>query len=257
MPVPAGMVLRLGWAVLARQKLDFGQFSRQLLPRLSPPLRLLGSEYIPAAVPCVITVNHYARYGFQAWWLSVLISAALAAPVHWIMTAEWTNPNPWKSWWWSPLTRWFFQRLADVFDFTTMPPMPPDPRQAMQRAAAVRNALRLIRERQESGGSFPVVIGLAPEGGDMPDGLISMPPAGAGRFILLMVEMGLIVHPVSVYIDQTGLCLRFGKPYLPVVRQGLSRDELDRDVRWQVMQEIANLAPPELRGEFSSDLDQS
>jgi hypothetical protein len=247
--------LRLAWAILFRKKLDFGEFSRSLAQRMTPLVQVRGRENMPVSEPCLLTINHFSHPGFQAWWMAVAISAELTLPVHWIMSAAWTTPNPWMSWWWTPMTSWFFQRLAEVFDFTTMPPMPPDPRHTAWRANSVRSVIRFIRDYQRQPGKAPLVIGLAPEGRDMPGGLIGMPPNGVGRFIQQMVELGLAVCPVGVFLEETGLCINFGAQYDPEKPPDLSRKEVDENIRRQVMQHIAELTPFELRGEFAQRLD--
>jgi hypothetical protein len=247
---PPGLIIRLVWAMLRRQKMDFGDFARTMIQRMEPPLQVSGLENFPAGEPCVITVNHYSQAGFQAWWMAVAISASIQVDVHWVMSAAWTTPARWKAWWWTPLTGWTFQRLADVFDFITMPPMPPNPRQVEVRAQAVRRVLRLARDSLAQPGGQPPAIGLAPEGGDMLDGKLTLPPSGAGRFIQQLATLGLWISPVGVYFDVNGLCLNFGKAYRPEIEPGVSRAESDRWVSRQVMDHIAELMPYELRGEF-------
>ncbi len=248
------MAIRLAGAILLRRKLDFGQEARLWAQQLNPPLQILGIENIPGTRPCVITVNHLARPGFRAWWFVLAISAVVKNPIHWVMASAWTTPNPWLAPWWTPITHWIFQRIAWVYGFTSMPPMPPDPQQVEWRANSVRAVLHFARDQLQNN-TPPPIVGLAPEGGDMPGGVLAMPPSGVGRFILQLVKSGLEVTPVGVYLDRDGLCLNFGPAYRPVIDSVASRDELDWSVRLQVMQKIAVLLPFELRGEFVDRLD--
>jgi hypothetical protein len=202
-------------------------------------------------------MNHYSRLGFQAWWIALAISAVVPARIHWIMAAAWTTPNPWKAWWWTPLTTWVFQRVAEVYGFTTMPPMPPNPQQAAWRAKSVRQALRFVRDELNQPGKPAPVLGLAPEGGDMPGGVASMPPSGAGRFIEQLAGMGLQIAPVGVYLNEEGMFLNFGAPFRPKIPSGMIRDETDECVSRQVMSRIARLLPEEIQGDFKLQSDES
>ena len=77
-----------------------------------------------------------------------------------------------------------------------------------------------------------------------------MPPAGSGRFCLLLAAAGLHFLPVGVYEADGALTLNFGEPYeLSIARLG-SADERDRLAAREVMGRIAPLIPAELRGEF-------
>jgi 1-acyl-sn-glycerol-3-phosphate acyltransferase len=109
-----------------------------------------------------------------------------------------------------------------------MPPMPPDPREAEARAQAVLRTVRLARRMAQEGG----MIGLAPEGMDTP-GSLGEPPAGAGRFVALLVEAGLPVLPVGVTEAEGRLRASFGPVFVPQVPP--DRAERDRAVTQQVM----------------------
>ncbi len=245
---------RLAWhtarAILLRRRLSFRGEAQEIAARLDPALVLLGRENIPQAGPAVITMNHYARPGFRSYWLALAISAAVPGEIHWIMAAAWTEQRWWKSFWWTPATHFVFKEIAHVFDFTTMPPMPPDPDQAAWRAQSVRQVLRTIRNCRDEAGKTSAIIGLAPEGGDARDGLLSLPPPGSGRFIEQMIQYGLMIHPVGVFIDRRGLCVNFGPAYQPESAETASRADRDRQISNQVMERIAVLLPVELRGGF-------
>jgi 1-acyl-sn-glycerol-3-phosphate acyltransferase len=204
-------------------------------------LAVRGAENIPTRGPCLVACNHYSRPGFAAWWLALAISAAVAArrapdadpEIHWVMTAAWTFPESgWRHRLLTPLTRWAFRRVAQVYGFVPMPPMPPDPREAEARARAVLRTVRLARRMAQEGG----MIGLAPEGMDTPGGM-GEPPAGAGRFVALLMEAGLPVLPVGVTEAEGRLRASFGPVFMPEVPP--DRAEQDRAVTEQVMDAIA------------------
>lgn len=245
---------RLGWhvtrAAVLRQRLSFRDEAAAITAKLDPALVILGRENIPTTGPAVITVNHYARPGFQALWLALAISAAVPVEVHWIMAAAWTDPQRWKSFWKTPLTEFVFKEIARVFDFTTMPPMPPTPEQAAWRAQSVRQVLRFIQDSQDDRGMPTEMIGLAPEGGDNHAGVLSAPPPGSGRFIQQMARHGLAILPVGAFVDERGFCLNFGPAYRLEELEAVSRVEVDRQIASQVLGQIAALLPPELHGVF-------
>ena len=73
--------------------------------------------------------------------------------------------------------------------------MPPDPSEVEARALGVLQTVRLARRLAQGGG----MVGLAPEGRDVPEGL-GQPPEGAGQFIALLVRAGLPVLPRSTHL---------------------------------------------------------
>ena len=249
-PAVVKIGLHLVWAALLHKHLDFGYEARQLFEKCEPPLIFMGRENIPDSGPCIITPNHLCWPGFQAWWLAAGISSVTPVEIHWVMSAAWTTPNTWKAWWWTPLTTWAFQAIANIYGSTTMPPMPPDPRQVAWRVKSVRTVLRFVRSKLDQKVQSGPVIGLVPEGQDMPGGRISMPPKGVGRFIGQMVGMGLKITPVGVFIGDRQLCINFGRPYYPEIGTNQSKDDLDERISRQIMEHIASLVPENLRGEF-------
>jgi hypothetical protein len=160
--------------------------------------------------------------------------------IHWVMTAGWTFPeSAWKRWILEPVSRWAFDRVARVYGFVTMPPMPPTPYEVEARASAVLRTVRLARRLAAQGG----MLGLAPEGRDLPEDQppspegLGSPPEGAGEFIALLVKAGLPVLPVGVSEPQGHLRLSFGRPFMP--KAPPSRAERDEAVIRQVMEAIA------------------
>ncbi len=201
---------------------------------LRPPLEVKGLARIPG--PCVITINHYARPGFQAWWLALAVSAVLPVEVHWVVTAEWRYADRWRSATITPVSRWILRHIAAVYGFTRMPPMPPRPGEEMQRALAVREILRYARQVE-----CPV-IGLAPEGGDFAaPGRVAELPAGVGRLLLHLSGSGLVVLPVGAYEARDRFCLNFGLPYRLEPPQMSSAETMDAWARQLVRSKIEEL----------------
>lgn len=236
----------LAWSTLTLRRRSFVDDARTAVAALAQPIRLLGAQHVPRHGPCLVACNHFTRPGFASWWLVLTVTAAVAAQrapgadpqVHWVIAGAWTYPqNDWRRRVLTPLTHSVFARVAHVYDFMTMPPMPPDPRQVEARAAAVRRTVRLGRQLVHVGG----MLGLAPEGRDVPEGL-GEPPSGAGEFIALLVKMGFPVLPVGVAEPDGRLCISFGPPFTPE----LPADRAPRDglVARQVMAAIAAQLPP-------------
>lgn len=235
--LPRSLVTGILWSASTLQHRSFVRDARAALTGLQPPLEVAGSENVPARGPLLVACNHYSRPGFDAWWLALAISAAVAdrrAPdvdpeVRWVMTAAWTFPESrWKRRFLTPLTKWAFRRVAQVYGFVPMPAMPPDPDEVEERARAVLETVRLARR------GFS--IGLAPEGMDTSGGLGEL-PEGVGRFLALLVEAGLTVLPVGVSEWGGRLRVSFGPVFVP--RIPLARKERDRTVARQVMEAIA------------------
>jgi hypothetical protein len=176
--------------------------------------------------------------------MTLAISAAVPHDIHWVMTNAWTYRGKKFGVQRSEITRYFFNRIARIYGFTTMPPMPPIPSETEKRAQSVRRVLSLARRDPD------ILIGLAPEGGDSQAGDLQDPPSGVGRFILHLVQSGLMIYPVGVFEENEQLCLNFGSPYQPVISSECPAEERDQAGREIVMGHIAQLIPASLRGAF-------
>jgi hypothetical protein len=161
LPLPNAMIGGLLWSALMQQRRSFARDARWAVSGLPVPLRVLGEEHVPPRGPCLVACNHYSRPGFDAWWVALAVSAALAnlrasaadLEVRWVMTAAWTFPeSAWKRRYLTPITRWAFACVARVYGFVPMPPMPPDPDEVEARAAAMLRTVRLARQIAPCGG---------------------------------------------------------------------------------------------------------
>ena len=223
---------------------SFREDAQECVERMNPPLCVIGTDNIPRLGPCLITFNHYYRPGFNAWWMALAIAATVPVDIHFVMTGELTYPGKWYATLGKTGSRWLMKRFSCIYGFTSMPPMPPRPQDVEARSRSVRAALAYARAHPRA------ILGLAPEGGDQPGGVVTMPPAGAGRFILLLAGQGFPVLPVGCFEEAGSFCLRFGTPYRPQMPPGLSLDEKDRQAAKTVMSAIAAQLPPRLHGEF-------
>jgi hypothetical protein len=241
---PAFLVHELAADALFGRHRSFRADAVACIARLVPPLQVFGKENIPSSGPCLLTFNHYARPGFNAWWIALAVASQLPMDAHYIMTGELTTPGKWYSPGGIALSRWVLKRVAKVYGFTRMPPMPPREKDVAARAQSVRAVLSLV-ERTNN----PVVC-LAPEGADMPGGRLTYPPLGAGRFMLQLSGKGLKVIPVGVWEQDGCLCVRFGPAYELSIPNKIPSDEKDRAAAKVVMENVAGLLPSHLRGEF-------
>lgn len=228
--------------LLARRR-SFRHDAIACIAHLKPSPQVLGED-IPSRGPCVITFNHYYRPGFNAIWMALAIASIVPHEIHFVMTGELTYPGRWYAPLGMALSKIILKRAAHIYGFTTMPPMPPRPKDVAARASAVRHVLEIVRNDAE------IILGLAPEGGDNPAGVLSMPPPGFGRFALLLAAAGLNFVPVGIYEEQGKLCLHFGAAYTLTLSGHLSPDEKDALAARIVMSHIAHLLPEKLRGDI-------
>ena len=243
--LPLSIVMSLGFDALVGRSRSFRDDALVCIDQLKPSLRVSGRDNIPRNGPCVVMVNHYHRPGFSAEWLALAISALVPCEMHWIMTAEWTAPGKWYEPIKGMYSRWLLKRLARVYGYTTMPPMPPRPGDVEARARSVRTVLEYVK------GHPDCVLGLAPEGADQVEGMLSVPAPGVGRFALLLAGLGCEFVPVGAFEADGAFCLNFGPAYRLSVPPGLSTDEKDRVAAEIMMKKIAVLLPETLRGEFA------
>jgi len=239
--LPRWLAIRVIGSVLFLRRRSIAQDSQKAAKGIQPPPTLQGLEHIPQEGPCLVVCNHYSRPGFAAWWLVLGISAIVAAyrhppadpMIHWVITNAWTFPKSrWRHQVLTPLSRWAFTRVATIYDFISMPPMPPNPADTVARVVAVRGTLRLAHRLVSTGG----MLGLAPEGMDHTRGLGPL-PSGAGGFIALLVEAGLPILPVGVSEKNGCMFISFGPLFIPQIPS--TRAERDLVVGDQILAAIA------------------
>lgn len=239
--LPRRMMPGFAWSVLALRPRSFYRDAQVAVACMRPPMEVVGGDHVPAVGPCLVACNHYSPVWFPSWWLVLSISAAVAsrrAPgaergIHWVMAGAWTYPDSaWRRRVLTPATWWAFRRVARVYGFVTMPPMPPDPSEVEARAVAVRQTVRLARRLAPAGG----MVGISPEGQAVRDAHLEEPPPGVGEFLALLVRVGLPVLPVGVVEREGRLCLSFGPTFVPYIPA--ERGERDRVVARQVMEAI-------------------
>jgi len=243
---PPGLFPCVARDVILLRRRDFHKDAKAWIENLNPPLKVLGKENIPQHGPCVITVNHYHRVGFGAQWIALAIAALVPINMHWIMTSEFTYPGKWYEFLGAIGSRILLKRIARIYGFTTMPPMPPREKDVEARAASVRAVLEYVRNAESP------ALGLAPEGYDPPTGVLTRPATGLGRFGLLLSKAGLRKFiPVGAYEAEGVFHIHFGESYELNVLRYLPPDEKDSQASQIIMENIARLLPVHLRGEFA------
>jgi len=242
---PQGLFPSVARDVVLSRRRDFHKDAKACIENLNPPLQILGGENIPQHGPCVITVNHYHRSGFGAQWIAFAIAALVPINMHWIMTAEFTYPGNWYEAIGSIGSRILLKRIAHIYGFTTMPPMPPRAKDVEARAMSVRAVLEYVSHAKDP------ILGLAPEGYDPPNGILTRPFHGLGRFGLLLSKAGLKFIPVGAYESEGVFHIHFGEPHELNVPRHLSPDEKDNQASQIIMENIARLLPVQRRGVFA------
>lgn len=244
-PLPWKLAIKVLLSLTRGQRRSFRADAMTCLEQASVPMIIDGKDKLPSSGPAVITINHYSRPGFGAWWIALAISATVPCEIHWSMTAAWTYDGTAKSYILGKTSRHLFPRLAWMYGFTPMPPMPPRPFEVSQRALAVRQLLAFAKHQLHA------ILGLAPEGQDTPGGALMRPHPGVGRFLLQLAHLGYAIHPVGVYEGTGALCLSFGTPFHLELPSGLPKDIADHLASELVMQAISRQLPAHLRGEFT------
>lgn len=243
--IPTAVMLSIAWSWLWLRRRIFSDDARAILAARLPAPEYKGLENIPASGACLVTFNHYYRPGFNVMFLAMALAAVLPPQAGFVMTGELTYPGRWYAPLGMPASRSVLKRLARLYGFISMPPMPPRARDVAARAASVRATLTWLEETSE-----PLLI-LAPEGGDQPGGRLTRPPAGVGRFISLLAARGLKILPAAGWEQADRLCVRFGQPYTLALSAMTGKNELDRAASDLVMRAIAALLPENLRGDYN------
>ncbi len=203
-----------------------------------------GQSNIPRQGPLLVVLNHYTRPGLAVNWAALAISACMPAAPIWVMTSAWTKRQPGWDALRTRLTGLLFKRLARVYGFITMPPMPPVEEEVIERSASVRRLMDALRKEPQT------ILCMAPEGRDFPDGQLGEPPPGIGRLVLQACKTLQRVLPVGVYEGEGQLVVSFGKPCS--LREILPLQPTDREVSALLMRLIAAQLPQSLDGAYSS-----
>lgn len=242
---PPGLLARASWDLILLRRRDLHRDAKACIENMSAGLQVFGTENIPQQGGCVLTINHFHRPGLGAQWIALAVTALVPLKICWAVTGELMCQGKWYQAIGSRASRVFLRRLADLYGLITMPPMPPRLKDVEARAAAVRAILEYVKESKDP------VLGLSPEGYNSPQGALTHPATGFGRFALLLSRAGMKFVPVGGYEDDGIFHLHFGQAYELSNPADVSTNEKDEQAMQIVMRNIACLLPAHLRGEFA------
>jgi 1-acyl-sn-glycerol-3-phosphate acyltransferase len=216
--------------------------------------RIVNPGFIPSQEPFVVVMNHFHRADIPSWWLAMAVIKAVAdrrigvvdSRLRMIVASQWTYDNPLRRLVAEPLSRFMIARLTRAYDFLAIEPIALGAARAAQRAHSMR---RIIRAARAASRARDVIL-LAPEGGDTPAGALAQPPAGAGRFMLMLSASGLRFVPVGAFAEADRLITNFGEPFHLLTPPAVRKSAADVWAIEAVMARIASLLPPALRGTY-------
>lgn len=249
----------------------------RLFAGMAPSPRVSGKELIPFDSPFIAVFNHYESSTAAAWWGPFLMSGVIARhrksaerhtglaegdknrkrdgtreevqQIRWLMAGEWWYPSGFDRLVKQPFTRLLFGRLAQVYGFVRVPPVLEGNSTRGEGFAGVRHALALTQ------GANPSLVGLAPEGHSGPGGVLIVPPAGTGLFLLHLTHQELPLLPIGWFEDENrALTINFGHPFHLLISERTGRDERDRAAATQAMTAIGLLIPERLWGAYTEEI---
>lgn len=237
--LPRLPLLRLVWSGLLNHTRSFKTDSEQYLKGLSR-LEVHGQPALDKASDhgLLLTYNHYSRPGWSTWWLGFALASVLPEDFHLVVTDTHTfRESKLRALLQEPLSRFYLGRVAKVYNFLTMPPMPPREKDTAARTQAVRRLVRFVQKNPNP------LVGFSPEGGDSPDGRLSQPPPGVGRLLFHLARLGMLFQPVAIYEDDWALQVHFGEAYDLHKQLAASDSQHDDVVSRVVMRAIAACLP--------------
>jgi 1-acyl-sn-glycerol-3-phosphate acyltransferase len=249
--LPIGMLTRVAYAALRRERRDAWQDAITLVAGMSPKPCVEGLEHVPSSGPCLILPNHYERTD-AVWvgWGVITISAALASlrpntpPIRWVMTDTWADCYVGPRRIASDRLRRVLKAFASVYDLILMPAhdLPTHATERFRSGIAVRTILRAFNDPSGQ------TIALHPEAGGF-ETMID-PPPGMGRLLAAVDCRGVPCIPVGVFEHNGRITVRFGSA-LP---RGSLEALDDREAASVVLRAIACLVPPDVRGVWAPRL---
>ena len=216
---------------------SFRKDACKLISRLTPPLDVSGKEHIPASGSYLITANHYSRPGFSTSWIALSISSVIEDEVTWITVTEWVYPHQRRERVMRPVMRWVRTGIRKGYGFLAMPTMVPGYATPQQRAEGVRKVLHAVKQNPN------IILGLTPEGMDVPGGRLGMPPPGAGKFMYSLNRMGLKILPAAIFEQEGRINLSFAAAYDLALPPETTSADIDSLVSHEVMGRIGQLLP--------------
>ena len=156
---------------------------------------IAGRQHLPYG-PFVLVANHYQRRDLWIGWAGSLLVLSASRPVHWFTLRE-SRLGGHEL----PLTRRLFRRVARTYGFI---PVPADLSDHAGQAAAIRQAIRLLRAGE--------AVGLFPEGERGHTGRLSPALPGTPELACLLSRYAPLV-PAAVWEEDDHLAAALGEPF--------------------------------------------
>lgn len=222
-----------------------------------------GAERIPERGPFIALMNHYHTPQIPSWWFAMAMCTAIGdrraghAPhePRMLVATHWTYPDWLRRATIGAASAIAVGRIIHAYGYLRMEPPVLGASESDRRADSMRAALEAARHARDSGD----MLGIAPEGGDTPDGAMVRPPPGAGRFLLLLAATGLPFVPFGLYLNGDRIIVNTGELFaldvprrLPGRSTPIPKDELDELALCEAMGRVARLVPVELRGYYAA-----
>jgi len=220
-----------------------------------------GVDCIPQSGPFIAVMNHYHRPAVPSWWFAMGMLHAIGArrlghaphEPRLIVARHWTYDDYWHRATWGAGSMFVVGRIIRAYGYLGMEPVALGDAAGGRRARSMRLALVAARDACARGG----MLGMAPEGGDGPGGVLQRPPAGAGRFLWLLAATGIPFVPFGNSLDGERVRVSVGEPFaLPALHArggppAASKALFDEWVLQETMGRIARLLPDALRGYYA------
>ncbi len=250
-PIAGKWVMEMGCAILTKRPRSIIEDSALSVRHLPKAPCVTGVEHIPAEGSFVLVANHYQRLNLWIGWSGTLLIDTIArkrAMVVHVVTTDRARIGRFTL----PGTRWLIKRVAAVWDLVLVtPPAVAHGKSDGQRYILLR-LLRLLK-RQDGRDACLVLMPEGDEGGT--SGLIDALP-GSGRALTAFSARHLPIVPAAVWDEDGRLFANFGEPFsLRVPPTETAREAVDISGRQTVMEHIAALLPPALRGKYGRQAD--
>jgi chlorobactene glucosyltransferase len=250
-PVAGRWVIEMALAILMEKPRSIIEDSALSVRHFPKTPCVAGVEHIPAKGSFVLVANHYQRLDLWIGWSGTLLIDAIARKrdivVH-VVTTDRVRVGRFTL----PGTPWLIKRVVAVWDLVPVTP----PAVAYQKTDGQQyTLLRLLRLLKRKDGRDACLI-LMPEGDEgSAFGLIEALP-GIGRALAAFSARQLPIVPVAVWDEDGRLFANFGEPFsFPIPATETAREAVDTSGRQMVMEQIAALLPPALRGKYGRQVD--